>query len=151
MKTLSTYALFLALACGISVAMFSPAWAQQNPTFGDTVPPQTWGPDVVGTFSAEPNSPSLVTPSADEMTATHQPDFDQRQTHQGSVGADDNQFKMEKKAGIFGVDPDECRDEWAGMCDCKSPEYRCRCKELKSQKRTAWHSLFEKKTWRLGR
>ncbi len=134
MKTLSKPALFLALALGFCISTVSPAWAQQNETFSDTVSPGTLGPNVVGTFPIETHPRVDVATGIDEITAPYQPDVFNGQVYDDAVISADNLFPEVKNVNYFGVDPDECCDEWSGLYPCKSPKYRCNCGGLKSNK-----------------
>ncbi len=148
MKTQFKFALFLALFLGICGSIVSPTWAQLSESFTDAVSPDAFGPNVVGTFSFEDNQPVYDVPAnnapeVDEITSAHAAECQDCQSYQGDVATDEN-FPAEvehehfwpevKNVNFFGVDPDDCCDEWAGMNDCKSPKYNYACGGLKSSR-----------------
>ena len=152
MKKLSTSSLLLTLSLGISISVVSSALAQQHETFGDSAPADLWGADVVSTFSVEPQPPVSNMPASDDLAPKYQsesayqpePSYQARasqppetvgcQTCEGDVVTDENLFPEVKNANFFGVDRDECCDEWAGMCKGKSLKYGCGCGGLKANK-----------------
>ena len=152
MKTLSASTLILTLAVGISASFMSPAWAQQYESFGAPASTEAWGPDVVGTLPVENEIPASDVPPVDEITSVYDPEniydpdniYQQDTTYQtetfsdqsfeGNVVTDASLFPRVKNVNFFGVDREECCDEWAGLCKCKSPKYRCNCGGLKANK-----------------
>lgn len=134
MKTLFATAFFLTLSIGISGLTVTPAWGQVDETFRAAMSAETLGPNVVGTFAVENDPSGYRAPPVDDTTARYSPEFSNSQTYQSNIVTDDNLFAEVKNVNFFGVDRDQCCDEWAGMCDCKSPKYDCGCGGLKSNK-----------------
>lgn len=134
MKTLSKSALFLALSVGIYVSFTSTGWSQNNGGYGDSGQAEVWGPDVVQSFPMDSSAPTTDVPQAVESTLTYQTENFSDQTFEQNVITDDYLFPEVKNVNFFGVDRDECCDEWEGMCGCKSPKFRCGCGGLKANK-----------------
>ena len=134
MKTLFTSVLFLTLVVGFNAAIVSPGWAQQHEVFRTAAASETLGSHVVGTFSIDSHSQVTVAQETTEITPHYHAEYVEGQNHQGSVITEDHLFPEVKNVNFFGVDRNECCDEWAGLCNCKSPKYRCNCGGLKANK-----------------
>jgi hypothetical protein len=76
----------------------------------------------------EPPPQVSVTPQA-PLVATSVPDCD---VCRGTVVTDPSLFPEVKNVNFFGVDREACCDEWSRFCDCKTPNYGCKCGGLKS-------------------
>ena len=51
-----------------------------------------------------------------------------------TVITDESLYPEVKNANLFGVDRRDCCDEWAGLCGCKSLDFKCNCGGLKANK-----------------
>ena len=134
MKTLFTSVLLLTLAIGGNAAIVSPCWAQQHEVFRTAASSEALGSHVVGTFSPDGHPQVSVAPEANIITPPYQAEHVDHQNHQDNVITDDHLFPEVKNVNFFGVDRNQCCDEWAGLCDSKSPKYRCNCGGLKANK-----------------
>ena len=139
MKTLSKSALLLTLAVGICSSIITTAWSQSQHRggYGDSAITEAWGPDVVQSFPIESDTPSTEVPYAPESTPTYQTENFSDQNFEQSVVTDEllyPEVREVKNVNFFGVDRNECCDEWSGLGGCKSLKYGGRCGGLKSSK-----------------
>jgi len=135
MKTLFRSTLLLTLVVGISSSIISTAWSQHNGGYGESEVTEAWGPNVVQSFPIKPGPPSTDVPPALESSSTYQTETFSDQTFEQTVVNDDRlypEMNEVKNANFFGVDRDECCDEWSGLCRGKSPKYGCGCGGLKA-------------------
>jgi len=139
MKTLFKSTLLLTFAVGISGSIISTACSQSQHRggYGESATTQAWGPDVVQSFPVEPGPPSTNVPPALEDASTYHMENFSDQTFGQSVASNELLFqevKEIKNVNYFGVDRNDCCDEWSGMCLGKSLKFGGSCGGLKANK-----------------
>jgi len=90
--------------------------------------------DGTETLPFEIENQSYPAPVVDQIGSKYQSETADCQTCEGNVIVDDRLFPEVKNVNFFGVDRNECCDEWSGLCACKSLKYGCNCGGLKANK-----------------